>query len=515
MAFAHSSPLNVLVAIGNAVISKQIINLLREGGNTSITEAEDEAHSLLNLRHGTSRTNLVICDELGGSGHLAILKFLRWNQSHLPASLPVICVAAQWTSEDLIAARDAGATSLVSMPLTKRTLEMAVAAAISPTKEFVTSQTFRGIDRRVASIKGYKGPFRRADDANFVRTAGSPLIAPAASMSEPIQTPHPSGDSVAPSGGRRHRANMEWSIAIATGNHEIDDQHQQIIDFLKILNDLAADGDAGDNIDTALRELVGSLEEHCIHEETLMDSFDYDQADEHKSIHLNFIKGIRSYSYDRMAGTAQLSKMISSVYGWLVSHITGIDRVMVAKMNGEYNDAYGNDTRANQTAIVIKSAYASATQIRQMSAHLKTARGRDRQAKLRRELSLTTERLINLMSLADSRVEISGCTSFQLRRLKDIREAVTSHADALAEVVASGIIEYGGKILSGDYGIPLGVGTTIGRKMERLFALIGVIGGLKAMSESTKAATLRAREIANVILDKDAMSAIMLPELGG
>ena len=76
MALASSSPINVLVAIGNATIRRQIVNLLRESGNVVISEAEDEAHALLNLRHGMSRTALVICDELGGSGHLDIWKFL-------------------------------------------------------------------------------------------------------------------------------------------------------------------------------------------------------------------------------------------------------------------------------------------------------------------------------------------------------------------------------------------------------------------------------------------------------
>ncbi len=244
-----------------------------------------------------------------------------------------------------------------------------------------------------------------------------------------------------------------------------------------------------------------------------MHTFDYDDRDHHIHLHTEFTARVDSLSDDAFTDDDKRLKLLFAIYNWLVSHIAGIDRVMIAKMNGEYDDGFNSDTNHKQTRLVINNAYLSATQIAQISVQLKRARGRYRQSQLSRQIADATERLINLMSLADSRIEVTGCNAFQLRRLSEIRAAVASNANALAETAARRIIEYGASILSGKYGLPLGVGAIMERHLDRVSALVAAIGGTEAMSPSAKATTQEAITIANAVFAMEEASSTVLPEL--
>ncbi|RAU20019.1 hypothetical protein CU669_20640 [Paramagnetospirillum kuznetsovii] len=309
------------------------------------------------------------------------------------------------------------------------------------------------------------------------------------------------------------KAEIGWSTAIATGRDDIDDQHRKIIDFLKILGSTSSaeyENKAVDDVHDALSDYVKM---HFKHEESLMDSFDYDERDKHKRIHASFVEKLDGIDRDNLHKDGGSEKLFFLIYNWLVTHIVSIDRIMIAKMNGEYDDAVGIETIHKQTGIVIENAYQLAARI--MNTDLQTSSTTDDYHKkiIMHDVSKSTERLINLMELADSRVQVSGCSNFQLKRLGEIRHALTKSADSLAETAAKKIIQFCGDILSGKQGIPLGIGDVLRRQTGRVASLAAVIGGLDAMSATAKTAAFEANKVAAKVMEIELGSAASLRNL--
>ncbi|WP_235063027.1 hemerythrin family protein [Paramagnetospirillum caucaseum] len=514
MAIAASSSLdvNALVAIENAATRKLIVSVMRECGFVVQEETKDISHTMLHLEHGNaSNINIILCDKLGGSGHLKILKHVRWGKGQPPQSLPIIALDNQWTADELIEARDAGISASLTLPITRHTLQMAVTATMTKQKAFIASPMFHGPDRRSAVMKSYKGPFRRADDAQTRRQEGSPVIAQSVAQRQIKSSDHHQ-DVASSSSSVDTKTEMGWSAAIATGREDIDEQHQKIIDFLKILGATSSAEYERKAVDDVLNGLSNYVKMHFMHEETLMDSFDYDERDKHKRIHSGFVEKLDRINRDDFHNGGGSEKLFYIIYNWLVTHIVSIDRVMIAKMNGEYDANGGGDPVLKQTGLVIENAYELAAKIMNVNLQTSAVADKKRKTALLRDISKSTERLINLMELADSRVQVSGCSNFQLKRLGEIRHALTKSADSLAVTAAKKIIRLCGDILSGKQGIPLGIGDILRRQMGRVASLTAVIGGLDAMSSTAKSAAIEANEVAGKILEMELGSAASLQD---
>ncbi|WP_173981916.1 hemerythrin family protein, partial [Magnetospirillum sp. SS-4] len=133
----------------------------------------------------------------------------------------------------------------------------------------------------------------------------------------------------------------------------------------ELLKDLGRPSEKNDDnkiIDSVVSELNAYVKMHFSHEEQLMDTFDYDERDKHKQIHAGFIKKLNSFNIDDLRSAGRRERLFFIVYNWLVSHIVSIDRVMIAKMTGEYDDSVGADTIRKQTGVVIGDAFDLASQ---------------------------------------------------------------------------------------------------------------------------------------------------------
>ena len=514
MATLSASEVHALVAIENVTTRRLVVGLFRESGFNVLEEAKDADYALLYLRRGgTVKLNIIICDRLGNAGHEAILKFVRWNEGGLNPALPVIGIDSHWTADELIAVRDSGISATLTLPLTKRSLQMAISAAMAKEKAFISSPVFRGPDRRFAVIKGYKGPFRRADDALTRRHPGSPVIAQSVDHQQVKRLVHPQ-EVVTPSSSVDAKAEIEWSAAIATGRDDIDDQHRKIIDFLKILGTTSTVEYEKKAVDDVFNGLSDYLKMHLKYEESLMDSFDYDEIDKHKRIHAAFVEKVDGINRDELHDSGGSEKLFFLIYNWLVTHIVSMDSIMIAKMNGEYDDEVGSQNIHKQTGIVIENAYELAARIMNVNMQTNAIADGRRKKSVVNEISKSTERLINLMELADSRVQVNGCSNFQLRRLGEIRSALTKSADSLAEIAAKKVIKFCSDILSGKQGVPLGLGDVLRRQLGRVSSLAGVIGGFDAMSSTSKSAAIMASELAGKVLEIELGSAASLRDFG-
>ncbi len=480
--------LEVLVAIAKPEVSHLIVSLLREINVSDVTTVASLDHATLQFRHAHKSFTLVICDRLGEGGHLELVTFVRWKQKVLAPSLPIICVGSQWTGTELLANRDAGATATLALPITKHALKMAVESSTSGRREFVTAPTFRGLNRRIAVISGYKGPFRRASDGNANTAQAAPQSEAATAPGSETRDKEPQAT-----------AGFGWSKAIETGRDDIDSQHRGIVDIMNDLNSAPeADDEKSERVQKSLAALKDYVGIHFAHEEQLMDAFDYSEKDNHKNAHIEFSNKLHSLDAANMKTAALRRTLLTYIYDWLISHITGIDRIMIAQLNGEYGAAE-SDPYEHQTMTVIDDAHKIARQIQTMSVKLSDTIKASVKASLLRRIAEATERLINLMDLACTRIEVRGCSTFQLRRLGDVRAAVNSNADHLAAAAAGKLISYCNGILSRRQGIPLGITAILSRKTERIQSLVTVIGGMEAMAPSSRAAVDEAMRISHAV----------------
>ncbi len=280
----------------------------------------------------------------------------------------------------------------------------------------------------------------------------------------------------------------------------IDSQHRGIIEIMNDLNGVAV-GNDGEMaaVEKAFAALKDYVRIHFSHEERLMDSFDYDDRTRHKELHAAFVAKIETISVDRISAADARRKLLVAVYDWLMSHITGIDRIMIAKLNGEYG-MVGNDPKETQTTIVIDNAHKIVRNVQKMSVRLSGIAEGPPKTSLRRHIAEAMERFINLMGLATTRVETVGCNSYHLRRLGDVRAALNTNADSMAEDAARNLIDYGNTILSGNRGIPLGIGAILSKKRTRMQSLVQIAGGLEAMRRTTRDAVEEAMRVVDAVL---------------
>ncbi|MBF0563237.1 MAG: hypothetical protein HQL37_14770, partial [Alphaproteobacteria bacterium] len=145
---------------------KLLGGVLQQIGVTAIQEADSLDYACQMIRF--TPPDIIVCEVVGsGSGadaHLGLLRFVRGSLVGKAKGLPVLCVMGAWEGDVLQAARDAGATGFVTMPVTLRDMLKAVSAALSDTRAFVEGPYYIGPDRRRSNPSNYQGPWRRASD---------------------------------------------------------------------------------------------------------------------------------------------------------------------------------------------------------------------------------------------------------------------------------------------------------------------------------------------------------------
>jgi DNA-binding response OmpR family regulator len=69
------------------------------------------------------------------------------------------------------AARDAGVTELLAKPITAANLFARIAEIVERPRAFVRCGHYFGPDRRRTRTEGYKGPWRRAEDMEYMEVS--------------------------------------------------------------------------------------------------------------------------------------------------------------------------------------------------------------------------------------------------------------------------------------------------------------------------------------------------------
>ena len=171
------------------------------------------------------------------------------------------------------------------------------------------------------------------------------------------------------------------------------------------------------------------------------------------------------------------------------------------------------DPAMQQTKVVIEDAHLTINQVSTLSHSLRSAKTSANRADLLQKIAGTSERFVNLLTLALSRIEAHGCDEHLLDRLGKIKESIAANTEELAEAAARQAIDYGQKILSKSRGFPLGAGEFITQQIVRMETLIQIIGGVDQLSDEMQKIVAEANQILKKVIDKENKISCVLSEV--
>ena len=124
---------------------------------------------------------------------------------------------------------------------------------------------------------------------------------------------------------------IPWSDIFSIDKKIIDSQHKILI---KLINELYAaflDGKANDHISNILDELTKYTVSHFKTEEVFFEEVNYDDADNHKKEHQDFVYKVVDFKTKFKEGDVSLSyDIMNFLRDWLQNHILVSDRKYIS-----------------------------------------------------------------------------------------------------------------------------------------------------------------------------------------
>ncbi|MBU1220819.1 bacteriohemerythrin [Myxococcota bacterium] len=114
---------------------------------------------------------------------------------------------------------------------------------------------------------------------------------------------------------------IQWNKSLETGISEIDEQHKQLILLFEFMS---KSSDADDFVDH-VNVLIDYAKNHFSFEEHLMEVSGFQDIENHKKAHLEFIHKCDEYIDDLDEGTFNPSKTSDFLFNWIVNHIVAHD----------------------------------------------------------------------------------------------------------------------------------------------------------------------------------------------
>jgi CheY-like chemotaxis protein len=139
----------------NIQILRSVLVMVGVGKIVQVDDGAAAAH-LLCIEH----FNAVFC-ELGAEAQLAFVRMARRRQGVLNPMIPIFLLQSQVRHRHIEKARDCGATDLLTVPISPRTVAGKLRTATKTPRAFIVGQDFFGPDRRARIRPGYIGPDRR------------------------------------------------------------------------------------------------------------------------------------------------------------------------------------------------------------------------------------------------------------------------------------------------------------------------------------------------------------------
>ena len=120
---------------------------------------------------------------------------------------------------------------------------------------------------------------------------------------------------------------FEWNASFATGNEEIDYQHQNLFNMANNLYEMLDSGiEMRLGVEIFLEQLIEYTDYHFSTEERFMEQTNYQEFTQHKAMHDSLRKQVIDFQKKFKDGEADLSQeLITFLKSWLLSHIQQTD----------------------------------------------------------------------------------------------------------------------------------------------------------------------------------------------
>jgi CheY-like chemotaxis protein len=173
--------LRALLVEDNEHMRALLRTLLRSSGIRQIVEHTDGSAALADLH--ITKPDIIFIDLLmTPMDGITFTQQLRQSKNEHERVLPVIVVSGHTERRRVEAARDAGATEILTKPITAAALFDRIEKVIFRPRPFVRSPAYFGPCRRRRHNDGYMGPWRRQsdlDEAPVLTDVTTPRSAPA------------------------------------------------------------------------------------------------------------------------------------------------------------------------------------------------------------------------------------------------------------------------------------------------------------------------------------------------
>ncbi|MEX0297541.1 MAG: two-component system response regulator [Kordiimonas sp.] len=125
----------------------------------AVSQLQEQSYNMILIEEGFP--------ELGGAD---FCRFLRMTDGPM-AVAPIIYGIVSAEKERVFAARDAGASKIVLMPLSPKVLLQTIQAAIKEMRPIIQTNSYRGPDRRITGQKPFHGADKRKAQYGLISVA--------------------------------------------------------------------------------------------------------------------------------------------------------------------------------------------------------------------------------------------------------------------------------------------------------------------------------------------------------
>lgn len=124
---------------------------------------------------------------------------------------------------------------------------------------------------------------------------------------------------------------FEWTPEVSVGHAQIDDEHKQLFALAEAIIEPLSSNAEHPQKEASLQALINFARKHFAHEEELMRTAGYADAESHANVHASLIKELETYcARVHMRSHTNPAGLVAYVWSWLVTHIDTSDRQFVA-----------------------------------------------------------------------------------------------------------------------------------------------------------------------------------------
>lgn len=157
--------LQILLIDDNAHMRAIASAVLKSAGIRKVVEAGDGGTGLEMLRDHAIDLAIVDYNMFPLDG-VEFTRLVRNSPDSANPYLPIIMMTGHSAKKRVYEARDAGVTEFLAKPITAKAVLDRIQSVIWKPRPFVKTDGYFGPDRRRVTPPGFRGPFRRATDAN-------------------------------------------------------------------------------------------------------------------------------------------------------------------------------------------------------------------------------------------------------------------------------------------------------------------------------------------------------------